>query len=148
MLNHHTHPTDSIRDKKTNAFDTSMASLFRHHKLRASKRIFISNFGLEAYLSMNTRSIFWCLSQKLSLNSCHLHYLWRTSPLSIRLAWNSRIKKINCKECTFALDKSLQSRFCDLKAWIEEIEAARFVELRSGRLEAVPLCHCSWCCVN
>ena len=31
MLNHHTHPTDPIRYKKTNAFDTSMASPSRQH---------------------------------------------------------------------------------------------------------------------
>jgi len=31
MLNHHTHPTDPISDKKTNVFDTSMASPSRQH---------------------------------------------------------------------------------------------------------------------
>jgi len=31
MLNHHTHPTDPIRDKKTIPFDTSMDSSSRQH---------------------------------------------------------------------------------------------------------------------
>jgi len=40
MLNHHTHKTDPIRDKKTNAFDTSMASPSRQHSftVRVSHR--------------------------------------------------------------------------------------------------------------
>ena len=44
MLNHHTHPTDPIRDKKTNAFDTSMASPFRQHSftVRVSHRCIIT----------------------------------------------------------------------------------------------------------
>jgi len=44
MLNHHTHPTDPIRDKKTNAFDTSMASPFRQHNftVRVSHRYIIT----------------------------------------------------------------------------------------------------------
>jgi len=44
MLNHHTHPTDPIRDKKTDAFDTSMASPSRQHNftVRVSHRYIIT----------------------------------------------------------------------------------------------------------
>jgi len=44
MLNHHTHPTDPIRDKKTYAFDTSMASPSRRHNftVRVSHRYIIT----------------------------------------------------------------------------------------------------------
>jgi len=49
MLNHHTHPTDPIRAKKTNAFDTSMASPSRQHNfaVRVSHRciITVAEFG-------------------------------------------------------------------------------------------------------
>jgi len=40
MLNHHTHPTDPIRDQKTHAFDTSMANPSRQHNfaMRVSHR--------------------------------------------------------------------------------------------------------------
>ena len=31
MVNHHTHPTDPIQDKKTNTFDPSMTSPSRQH---------------------------------------------------------------------------------------------------------------------
>jgi len=48
-LNHNTHPTDLIRDKKTNAFDTSMASPSRQHNcaVRVSHRyiITVAEFG-------------------------------------------------------------------------------------------------------
>ena len=42
--NHHTHPTDPIRDKKLNAFDTSMASPSRQHNftVRVSHRCIIT----------------------------------------------------------------------------------------------------------
>ena len=44
MLNHHTHPTDPIRDTKTNAFDTSMASPSRQHNfaVRVSHRYIVT----------------------------------------------------------------------------------------------------------
>ena len=49
MPNHHTHPTDPIRDKKTNTFDTSMASPSRPHNFaaRVSHRyiITVAEFG-------------------------------------------------------------------------------------------------------
>ena len=44
MLNHHTHPTNPIRDKKTNAFDTSMASPSRQRNftVRVSHRCIVT----------------------------------------------------------------------------------------------------------
>jgi len=44
MLNHHTHPTGVIQDKKTNVFDTSMPSPPRHHNftVRVSHRFIIT----------------------------------------------------------------------------------------------------------
>jgi len=44
MLNHHTHLTDPIRDKKTHAFDTSMASPSRQHNfaVRVSHRYIVA----------------------------------------------------------------------------------------------------------
>jgi len=44
MLKHHTHLTDPIWDKKTNAFDTSMASPSRQHNftVRVSHRCIIT----------------------------------------------------------------------------------------------------------
>jgi len=49
MLNCHTHPTDPIRDKKTNAFDTSVASPSRQHNftVRVSHRciVTVAEFG-------------------------------------------------------------------------------------------------------
>ena len=49
MLNHHTHPTDPIRDTKTNAFDTNMASPSRQHNfaVRVSHRyiVTVAEFG-------------------------------------------------------------------------------------------------------
>ena len=44
VSNHHTHPTDPIRDKKTEVFDTSMASPSRQHNftVRVSHRCIIT----------------------------------------------------------------------------------------------------------
>jgi len=66
---------------------------------------------------------------------CHLHFLSRTAPLSIRHVQNSRIWQIYREEHIFALDKSLKSHFCDFEAWIEEIDAADFVDFQWGRLD-------------
>jgi len=46
MLNHHTHPTDPIQDKKTNAFDMSMASPSRFKSGSEARAVEICSFEL------------------------------------------------------------------------------------------------------
>jgi len=49
MLNHHSHPTYSIQDTKTNAFNTSMASPSRQHNftVKVSHKciVIVAEFG-------------------------------------------------------------------------------------------------------
>ena len=61
---------------------------------------------------------------------CHLHFLSRTAPLSIRHVQNSRIWQIYREEHTFAFEKSLRSRFYDFEAWINTSDRADFVDFQ------------------
>ena len=71
MLNHHTYPTDPIRNKKTNAFDTSMASPSRQYDfaVRVSQGyiVTVAEFG-------RSRHKVWTLRLTPSLGA--LRWLW------------------------------------------------------------------------
>jgi len=98
MLNHHTHPTDLIRDKKTNVFDTSMASPSRQHNftVRVSHRYIITT--AECGRSRHRTSLGAPAVEytRFSEFGCSLHRFWVLPPSLGALRWWWPVFKCIC----------------------------------------------------